>query len=128
MKIILNKDTNLDFIDFIHNGFNKIVGSSKTLEYIQLKVGGKDLIEVVIKLSCVNNDLRQTFDILYTCELEIKKVDLNSKSIEIGTFVYNHFIDKLKKQTKYNWIKAGLPENNPPSEVIKSVVFISVAS
>lgn len=114
------KDSDLVFDHLFHNPYNpysRILGGKRIVEYICVNKIDSKLYLVEIKVMCINNILKQTFDITLKQEYETDSYD----EITLATAAFNDLIHKIKDQDDIKWIKNDL-QMNPGKELIQQVL------
>lgn len=106
MTFKLKEDNELEFIEFLHNPFNpckSVEGRCASIAYICIQEIGDETILASIKTDFIHNHLEQTFDILLSQKFE--KPTHSYNDTDLAKQLYSNLIDKIRVQTKYEWIK-----------------------
>jgi len=71
------------------------------------------------RLICINNDLQQTFDILYNCKIEFVSKDSRFQLHKLSEFIYGRVTSNMEKldDIKITWTKTYLPKKLLPEEL-----------
>ena len=106
MTFKLKEDNELEFIEFLHNPFNpckSVESRCASINYICIQEIDDATILASIKTDFIHNHLEQTFDILLSQKFE--KPTHSYNDTDLAKQLYSNLIDKIRVQTKYEWIK-----------------------